>query len=225
MPRPGRMRPTIGSLALSSLPGRLASRQPGRPVESNAGALLSAGASGRIKRRKERCRSIASSLWSRATWLCERVLPPERLEQLRADFETLVDRQRRIWAQERGPDDPPGGAWETRPQPRLSPYEPLIDEKTASTVEVWLQENTLGVSRQLMCVPEATSVAGMTLMCNPVRDHGAGAVASRCASDRHGADGGPAERSAGERAQSTAVEHSAVRRRCAVDCAGQPPAV
>ena len=100
------------------------------------------------------------------------VIPPERLEQLRADFETLVDRQRRIWAQERGPDDPPGGAWETRPQPRLSPYEPLIDEKTASTVEVWLQENTLGVSRQLMCVPEATSVAGMTLMCNPVRDHG-----------------------------------------------------
>ncbi len=100
------------------------------------------------------------------------VIPPERLEQLRADFETLVDRQRRIWAQERGQDDPPGGAWETRAQPRLSPYEPLIDEKTASTVEVWLQENTLGVSRQLMCVPEATSVAGMTLMCNPVRDHG-----------------------------------------------------
>ena len=100
------------------------------------------------------------------------IIPPERLEQLRADFETLVDRQRRIWAQERGPDDPPGGAWETLPQPRLSPYNLLIDEETASTVEVWLQENTLGVSRQLFGVPEAVGMAGMMLMCSPVRDHG-----------------------------------------------------
>ena len=46
------------------------------------------------------------------------VIAPDRLEQLRADFETLVDRQRRIWAQERGPDDPPGGAWETRGRSR-----------------------------------------------------------------------------------------------------------
>ena len=100
------------------------------------------------------------------------VIPPDRLEQLRAGFETLVDRQRRIWAQERGPDDPPGGAWETRPQPRLVSYNNLIDEATASAVEVWLQENTLGVSRQLLSVPEAASMAGMMLMCSPVRDHG-----------------------------------------------------
>ena len=100
------------------------------------------------------------------------VIPPARLEQLRADFETLVERQKRIWAQERGPDDPPGGDWETRPQPRLVSYDKLIDEATASTVEVWLQESTLGVSRQLLSVPEAASVAGMMLMCSPVRDHG-----------------------------------------------------
>ena len=100
------------------------------------------------------------------------IIPPERLEQLRADFETLVDRQRRVWAQERGPDDPPGGAWDTLPQPRLSPYNLLIDEETASTVEVWLQENTLGVSRQLFSEPEAVGMAGMMLMCSPVRDHG-----------------------------------------------------
>ena len=43
------------------------------------------------------------------------VMPPARLEQLRADFETLVGRRRRIWAQERDPDDPPGGDLETRP--------------------------------------------------------------------------------------------------------------
>ena len=102
------------------------------------------------------------------------VIPPNRLQQLRADFETLVERQKTIWAQERGPDDPPGGDWETRPQPRLVSYSRLIDEATASTVEVWLQENTLGVSRQLLSVPEAASasVGGMTLMCSPVRDHG-----------------------------------------------------
>ncbi len=100
------------------------------------------------------------------------VIPPDRLEQVRADFETLVGRQRKIWAQERGPDDPPGGVWETHAQPRLVSYNRLIDEATASTVEVWLQESTLGVSRQLLSVPEAASVAGMMLMCSPVRDHG-----------------------------------------------------
>ena len=100
------------------------------------------------------------------------IIPTDRLQQLRADFEVLVGRQRKIWAQERGPDDPPGGDWETRPQPRLVSYNRLIDEATASTVEVWLQENTLGVSRQLLSVPEAASVAGMMLMCSPVRDHG-----------------------------------------------------
>ncbi len=100
------------------------------------------------------------------------VIPPDRLEQVRADFETLVGRQRKIWAQERGPDDPPGGVWETNPQPRLVSYNGLIDEATASTVEVWLQESTLGVSRQLLSVPEAAAVAGMMLMCSPVRDHG-----------------------------------------------------
>ena len=67
------------------------------------------------------------------------VIPPTRLEQLRADFEALVGRQRRIWAQGWGPDDPPGGDWETRPQPPLVSYDKLIDEATASTVEVWLQ--------------------------------------------------------------------------------------
>ena len=100
------------------------------------------------------------------------VIPSDRLSQLRADFEVLVERQKRIWAQERGPDDPPGGDWETRPQPRLVSYNRLIDAATTSTVEVWLQENTLGVSRQLLSVPAAASVAGMMLMCSPVRDHG-----------------------------------------------------
>ena len=100
------------------------------------------------------------------------VIAREQLEQLRRDFEVLVGKQRRIWAQERGPDDPPGGVWETQPQPRLGSYHQLIDEGTASTVEVWLQESTLGVSRQLFSAPETVGMAGMMLMCSPVRDHG-----------------------------------------------------
>ncbi len=100
------------------------------------------------------------------------VIPPAQLHQVRADFEALVERQKTIWAQERAPGDPPGGVWETQRQPRLVSYNTLIDAETASTVEIWLQENTLGVSRQLLSVPEAASVAGMMLMCSPVRDHG-----------------------------------------------------
>ena len=86
------------------------------------------------------------------------VILPARLEQLRADFETLVGRQRRIWAQERGPDDPPGGDLETRPQPPLVSYNKLIDEATAGAVEVWLQESTLEVNRQLLRVADRFTV-------------------------------------------------------------------
>ncbi|MDE0076813.1 MAG: hypothetical protein OXO50_04795 [Caldilineaceae bacterium] len=80
------------------------------------------------------------------------------MEQLRADFETLVGRRRRIWAQERGPDDPPGGDLETRPKPRLVSYNKLMDETTASTVEVLLQGSTLGISRQLLSVANRLTV-------------------------------------------------------------------
>ena len=70
-------------------------------------------------------------------------IAPERLEGLRASFEKLVDRQRSIWAQERQPDDPPGGAWETSAQPRLriNHMGDEQDEQTASTLELWLHES------------------------------------------------------------------------------------
>uniref|UniRef100_UPI000B7D49FD phytanoyl-CoA dioxygenase family protein n=1 Tax=Candidatus Entotheonella palauensis TaxID=93172 RepID=UPI000B7D49FD len=100
------------------------------------------------------------------------VIPPAQLDELRTSFETLVKRQKVIWSRERKAEDPPGGVWETHAQPRLVSFDALIDEVTARAVEVWLHENTLGVSRQLLSVPEAASVAGMMLMCSPVRDHG-----------------------------------------------------
>ncbi len=95
------------------------------------------------------------------------VISPEQLDEVRASFEVLVERQKAIWAREGNPS-----VWETGAQPRLVHFENLIDEGTANTVEVWLHENTLGVSRQLLSVPEEASVAGMMLMCSPQRDHG-----------------------------------------------------
>ena len=99
------------------------------------------------------------------------VIPSAELEALRTAFETLVDRQRERWAAERGPDDPPGGAWEIDGQPRLVHFEQLIDGETAAAVEFCLGERTLGASRQIMGAEEAVPTALM-MMCNPVKDHG-----------------------------------------------------
>ena len=95
------------------------------------------------------------------------VIPPEQLDDVRASFEVLVERQKEIWAQEGN-----RSVWETGAQPRLGHFENLIDEETANTVESWMHENTLGVARQLLSVPEQTGIAGMMLMCSPQRDHG-----------------------------------------------------
>ena len=97
-------------------------------------------------------------------------IPPQQLEQLRQSFETLVEHQRGIWKRERKPDDPPGGHWETASQPRLW-FDTIVDETTADTVEFCLHENTMGVSRQLLCAPEV-GILAMFMMCSPVRDHG-----------------------------------------------------
>lgn len=97
-------------------------------------------------------------------------IPPQQLEPLRQCFATLVERQCAVWKSERQADDPPGGLWETAPQPRLW-FDTVVDEATADAVEFCLHPNTLGVSRQLLCAPEAAILA-MFLMCSPVRDHG-----------------------------------------------------
>lgn len=103
------------------------------------------------------------------------VVPPEELNALRESYEFLVSRQREIWAKERAPDEPPGGVWENSAQPRLhlsrEPLASLVDEKTASAVEIWAHENTQGVSSELLGVGDA-GVTEMMLMCNPVRERG-----------------------------------------------------
>ena len=101
------------------------------------------------------------------------VIPPDELDDLRAGYELMVERWRAMWALERKPDDPPGGYWETSRHPRLALHRraDLIDEQTANTVEIWLHENTQGVSSELLGVAEA-AVTEMMLMCSPVCDYG-----------------------------------------------------
>lgn len=97
-------------------------------------------------------------------------IPPYQLDSLRHSFEVLVERQKAIWASERKPGDPPGGVWESSAQPRLW-FDTVVDEATENTVEFCLHENTLGVSRQLMCASDA-AVTALFLMCSPVHDYG-----------------------------------------------------
>ena len=103
------------------------------------------------------------------------VIPPEELDALRESYELMVSRQREIWARERAPHEPPGGVWESSPQPRLQlgrePLAGLVDEKTASTVEIWAHENMQGVSSELIGEEDA-GVTEMMLMCSPVKDCG-----------------------------------------------------
>ena len=88
------------------------------------------------------------------------VVPPERLDELRASFEMLVDRQQAIWAHDR--DDPGSFAYVAK-QPRLA-FQTVIDAATANTAEFCLHENTLGVSRQAL----GTRDVGLKQMISPV---------------------------------------------------------
>jgi hypothetical protein len=103
------------------------------------------------------------------------VIPPDQLAGLRQAHETLVERQKVTWARQRGPNDPPGGVWETSAQPRLNlnAMADQIDAQTASAVEIWTHEQMHGVSSQLLGVADA-GVTEMMVMCSPVRDHGVG---------------------------------------------------
>ena len=90
------------------------------------------------------------------------VIPPERLDELRASFETLVDRQQAIWARDR--DDPSNHAYKVK-QPRFA-FQTGVDAATANTVEFCLHAHTLEVSRQALCGPDV-GLNQMFLMCNP----------------------------------------------------------
>lgn len=102
------------------------------------------------------------------------VIDPARLAEVRRAYETLVERQRAVWAAERGPDDPPGGEWETARQPRLHLSRELgaqIDARCAAAVEVWTGDRLRAVANRLLDVEDAGATELM-MMCSPVRDRG-----------------------------------------------------
>ena len=99
------------------------------------------------------------------------VIPAEELDAVRTVCEAILDRQREIWRREAGPGDPPGGVWDSRPQPRVPEFERLVDAETALAVELWLSEPIMGVSREVLSGTEAVPMH-MMMMCNPRTDHG-----------------------------------------------------
>ena len=99
------------------------------------------------------------------------VLQPDEVMELRESYERLYPKQKAIWRDERGPDDPPGGRFETARQPRIQRIQNLIDAQTANTVEAWLSERTLGVAEQLLSQP-VFGVHEMQVMCEPTFNYG-----------------------------------------------------
>lgn len=99
------------------------------------------------------------------------VIPEDQLASLRVTFETLLDRQRAVWRRERGPDDPPGGIWDSAMQPRLSNTETFIDADTAEAVELWVSEPIRGLAAELLD-DEGAGISAMQMMCNPTFDYG-----------------------------------------------------
>lgn len=103
------------------------------------------------------------------------IIPSNKLRDMRASSEIILERQKRIWASEMSPSDPPGGIYETARQPRVVMELPgLIDAKTANVVEdFWLANKTLDIAEQLLCNP-VPQVTQMWIMCNPLKDHPGG---------------------------------------------------
>ena len=112
---------------------------------------------------------LRSKLAEQGYVIIPRTIPPERLDGLRATFETLVGRQFDRWRRERNA----AGQWPDSyfaRQPRVL-IQSVVEASTAEAVKFCLEDGTLGVSRRLMRAPHAAPTL-MSLMCNPSEDHG-----------------------------------------------------
>ena len=95
---------------------------------------------------------------------------PQQLESLRTHCEQMLERHKRWWADNRKPDEPPGGEWESSPQPRVL-FDRVVDPEAADAVEFVFHENTYGISKQLMQAEEVAPLQ-FGMFCNPRVDHG-----------------------------------------------------
>lgn len=97
-------------------------------------------------------------------------VPPDRLEPMRAHCEQMVERHKKWWAEQRTPDQPPGGEWEVGKQPRVL-FDRVIDRQNHESVEFLLHENTYGISKQIMQTEDVVPTQ-FGMFCNPRTDHG-----------------------------------------------------
>lgn len=97
------------------------------------------------------------------------LIPREQLPELRWKYETALEVQKLQWAKEAGPDDPPGGHWETSAMPTLD-LDTVMEPQTAAAMEFCLGENTLGISEQLM--QNTAAPLTMQMLCSPIVDVG-----------------------------------------------------
>ena len=99
------------------------------------------------------------------------IIAPGELGAMRATFERLVERQRVIWRQEAGPDDPAEGTWATGAQPRLVSFDGLVDDTDSARAVELILGRPMQISQQIMQAP-AVAPTQFMMMCNPQRDHG-----------------------------------------------------
>lgn len=115
--------------------------------------------------------SLAQQLHDDGFVIIQQIIPSEELEEVRASFEGLVDRQRKVWRDETGPDDPPDGVWETGAQPRLVSFDGLVDDTESARALELILGRPLQISQQIMQAP-AVAPTQFMMMCSPQRDHG-----------------------------------------------------
>lgn len=98
---------------------------------------------------------------------------PEEVAELRRANEAVVERQRARWRAEAPAGGPPGGVWETHPQPRvtLDSAPGLLDRASAAAAAMWVDDRLLEVANALLCAPHAM-VTELFLMCSPSFDAG-----------------------------------------------------
>ncbi|MBT4609668.1 MAG: hypothetical protein HOC05_06495 [Gemmatimonadetes bacterium] len=115
--------------------------------------------------------SLAQQIHDSGFVIIRELIPVAELESVRASFEGLVDKQRKLWRGLAGPDDPSDGLWATGAQPRLGTFDGLVDDTdSARTIETIL-DKPLQISQQIMQAP-AVAPTQFMMMCSPQTDHG-----------------------------------------------------
>ncbi len=103
------------------------------------------------------------------------LVPENELDDRRAQYENLLEKQKMVWVRNRKPGDPPGGRWDYAEHPTVDiGFNPgIVDQENSKAIDIWMQENTLGTSRLLMRSHDAAPIY-MQMMCSPVTNHGPG---------------------------------------------------